>query len=67
MLKCKTAQDWVDAAIACGMDPHIVPGPVDRNGVPAPGKPTRMLCTSLRGARFGRLFYHSASTGPEAY
>ena len=32
MMKVSTAQEWVDAAIACGADPHIVPGSFDRHG-----------------------------------
>jgi len=45
-IKCTTAQEWVDALIACGRDPWLVPGPVDRNGVPIPGEPKQWLATS---------------------
>ena len=31
-MKVSTAQEWVDAATACGADPHIVPGSFDRHG-----------------------------------
>ncbi len=44
MLKCRTAQEWVDAAIACGAEPLIVvPAAIDWHGNPLPSHPTGWL------------------------
>ena len=47
MVKCTTAKEWVDAAIASGAEPFITCGPVDRNGVPESNE--RYISTSICG------------------
>ena len=46
MLKVETAQEWVDAAIACGSDPYLTPGPY-RNGVQT--EPGRVYLMTMVG------------------